>query len=62
MGILCNCLVGVLPYTYYAISSPLRGAKVLHCAQYDLTRRKNEDEKRAVLWCSTVAHMVKGRV
>ena len=39
MGILCNCQVGALPYKHCGIrSSPLCGAKVLHPAQYDLTR------------------------
>ena len=38
MGILQNCLVDVLPCAHFVISFPLRGVKVLHCAQYDLTR------------------------
>ena len=37
-GMLCDCLVGTLPHTPYVISSLLRGVKVRHPAQYDLTR------------------------
>ena len=40
-GILCNCLVGALPWTgiqYVIPSFPLRGVMVLHSARKDLTR------------------------
>ena len=57
IGILCNCLVGALPYTHYVISSPLCGVRVLHSAQNDPTRppswippkHKNEKKKDGTL-------------
>ena len=38
--LLCNCLVGALPYSQYVMrSSPLCGVRALHPAQYYLTRQ-----------------------
>ena len=66
MGALCNCLADALPYTHYVIrSSPLCGVKVLHPAQYDLTRqpltvtaKKKQGKKRRYRGC--LAHEVIG--
>ena len=63
--LLCNCLVGALPCShYYAMrSSPLCGVRVVHPAQYDLTRQrswqppKNKQNKR---YPGCLAHTVIG--
>ena len=37
--LLCNCLVGALPYSHYVMRSFLCRDRFLHPAQYDLTRQ-----------------------
>ena len=60
MGVLCNRLVGALPYSHYVMRSfPLCGVRVLHSAQYDLTRynhhgdRKKKTKTKTVPWLSS---------
>ena len=53
IGILCNCLVGVVPYTHNVISSPLRGVKALHPAHYHLTWPPSRVPHKTIYWsCS----------
>ena len=53
--LLCNCLVGALPYSHYVMRSfPLCGVRVLHPAQYDLLDNVHGDrQKKNVPWFSS---------
>ena len=60
----CNCLVGALPYSHYAMRSfPLGGVRVLHHAQYDLTRKPSWwPPKKKKRYPGCLAHAVSGMV
>ena len=43
--LLCNCLVGVLPYSHYVMRSfPLCGVRVFYPAQYDVLDNNHHGE------------------
>ena len=55
--LLCNCLVGAVPYSHYVMRSfHLRRVRVLHPAQYDLLDNHHGDrqkrKKKTVPWLS----------
>ena len=62
--LLCNCLVGALPYSHYAERSfPLSGVRVLHLAQYDLLDNHHGDPlktRKERRYAGCLAHAVIG--
>ena len=65
--LLCNCLLGALPFSHYAMQSfPLCGVRVLHPAQYDLLdnhqgdRQKQKQKQQKKRHAGCLSHAVIG--